>query len=236
MEKSRTGSRFVVDPFAITNYDRTQAELEALFVFCVCVAGKKASMISRMVAEFLGDCAYRGSPFARIRGMLRDGTLDENLRRAHLGKYKLLHRCFVEATAPGALDLKTATVEQLEAIHGWGNKTSRFFILHSRRGARVAVIDTHMLKYLRAIGTPRVPAVIPSGKDYLRLEKVILAEAERLGLNEADFDLQVWTWYTGKSRSNDGLPMFRSAAASVLGEATFGTIAEQASLQTPAGC
>lgn len=35
---------WVVDPFAITRFDRDRAELEALFLFCVAVGGKKATV------------------------------------------------------------------------------------------------------------------------------------------------------------------------------------------------
>ena len=195
---------FRVDPFAITDFSRTDSQLEAMFVFCCCVAGKRATMISRMVDDFLGGCGYAGSPFERIRTMVRESTLTDNLRRARIGKYGLLARLFSLATAPGALDLRKAAPADLEAFPGIGPKTARFFILHSRAGAHVAVIDTHMLKYLRAIGVERVPDAIPRGKEYLRLEAVILAEADRLGLSAADFDLQVWSWYaSGKQGTTE---------------------------------
>jgi endonuclease III len=140
-------SEFRVDPYAITNFSRTDAELETVFVFCCCVAGKKATMISAMVEDFLENCGYTGTPFERIRAMVREESLVQHLRRARLGKYGLLSRLFTLATAEGTLDLRAATPEELERFPGIGAKTSRFFILHSRAGASVAVIDTHMLKY-----------------------------------------------------------------------------------------
>jgi hypothetical protein len=194
----------VVDPYAITDYARDGADLELMAVFCACVAGKKATMISGMVAEFLGDCAYSGTPFERIRAMAGGGTLEANLRRARIGKYGLLTRGLGDLATSG-IDLRSCGAEDLERFRGIGMKTSRFFILHSRPGARVAVIDTHVLKYLRAIGAEKVPDTIPTGKDYLRLEAVILGEADRLGLTVADFDLKVWTWF---ANGNTGVPEF----------------------------
>jgi hypothetical protein len=200
----RSGGAWVVDPYAITDYGRDDAALELMAVFCACVAGKKATMISGMVAELLGGCGREGTAFERIRSMVADGSLDSNLRRSRVGKYGLLTRGLGDLATSG-VDLRTCGPDDLELFRGIGMKTSRFFILHSRPGARVAVIDTHVLKYLRAIGTERVPGTIPTGKDYLRLEQVILGEADRLGMTVAEFDLKVWKWFADR---NVGVPGF----------------------------
>ncbi|MNK44132.1 hypothetical protein D3C87_628550 [compost metagenome] len=54
-----------------------------------------------------------------------------------------------------------------------------------------------MLKYLKHIGAPNVPDSIPNGPDYLRLEKLLLAEAAKKKLAMADFDLAIWSHYAG---------------------------------------
>lgn len=196
-----------VDPFVITDFNRDDDQLAALFVFCCCVAGKKATMISRMVHEFLTDCGYTGGPIQRLTSMAADGTLDANLRRARLGKYALLTRCFETMVSDPTFNLRTSQPADLERLPGVGHKTSRFFVLHSRPNARVAVIDTHILKYLRAIGAESVPDSIPTGKHYLRLEKIMLAEADRLEMDMADFDLKIWSWHASKK---EGQPIFGS--------------------------
>ena len=209
--RPETGWR--VDPFAITRFDRSDAELEALFVFCCCVAGKKATMISAMVEDFLGGCGHTGTPFARIRAMVAEGSLEANLRRARLGKYSLLGRCLSQAASREDIDLRTSPPETLETLPGVGPKTARFFVLHSRAGARVAVIDTHMLKYLRAAGADRVPSGVPTGKVYARLEQAVLAASEASGLSFADFDLGVWSWYAS---GGQGMPVLAPAGVSAV--------------------
>jgi thermostable 8-oxoguanine DNA glycosylase len=97
------------------------------------------------------------------------------------------------------INLATCTPQELEAITGIGEKTSRFFILHTRKNARVAAIDTHMLKYLRAVGVGDVPDKSPKGATYLRLEKQFIELADKSGMSIADFDLMIWNFYAGHS-------------------------------------
>ena len=203
-----TPPTWLIDPFQITDFGRGTDDLEVFYLFTAAVAGKKATMIAAKVFELLAGCGHGGSPFERVRRMLGEGSLDDNLRRVRIGKYRLLGASYAAAATDRTLDLATATPDDLERLPGFGKKSSRFLILHSRPDARVAVIDTHMLKYLRAIGTRDVPDTIPTGADYLRLERVVLGEADRLGLAAADFDLKVWAWYAS---GKQGTPEFSSA-------------------------
>lgn len=192
-------NEFLFDPFKATNTNRSQEEMELFSIFCICVAGKTASIMAKMVNDFLSNCGKEGTPFQRIISMHNDGTLLENLKRAKTGKYNVLERGLYEL-ATSNLDLYSCTPDDLEKITGVGMKTSRFIILHSRKNARVAIIDTHILKYLRDIGVNNVPDKIPPRRKYLELEQIILSEADRLNMTVADFDLNTWTWYANKNR------------------------------------
>lgn len=195
---------FLIDPYLITNHERNQTELETFFCFCPAVAGKKATMIAGKIHKFFTESGLQGTPMEILSQMLTEQTLGGHLRRVRMGKYALLTRCYRASLASG-FNLRTVTTEELETIPGFGQKSSRFFILHSRPGANVAVIDTHMLKYLRAIEAPNVPKTIPSGKDYTRLEELLLQKAKSLGLKMAEFDLNIWKWYAD---NKTGIPEF----------------------------
>jgi hypothetical protein len=119
-----------IDPYRITNFRRTDAELEGLFCFCVAVAGKKAVVIAAAINRFFEECGYAGTPFDLIRAMSRYGSLRTHLVRSRVGKYDLLEKAYVEAATANDLDLRSVSPERLEAIHGVGAKTARFFILH----------------------------------------------------------------------------------------------------------
>lgn len=185
----------MIDPYNITDYTRTQAELEEFILFCVVVAGKTANVQARLLDNFLN--LVSGTPFDSIRKMKSAGTLGSNLREAKLGQYRKIETAFIELVS-GNLDLTTCTISDLEKIHGIGPKTSRFFIVHSRVNQQHAIIDTHILKFLRDTlhldvvtkSTPSSPAL------YSRLENAFLAHCKAVGKSPADLDLEIWRFYS----------------------------------------
>jgi endonuclease III len=92
------------------------------------------------------------------------------------------------------LDLKTCSAADLESTFGIGMKTARCFIIHSRKDAQYAGLDTHMLKHLKSLGY-NTPKSTPTRKKYLTLEKIVLSLAKNEGKTPADFDLAVWNKY-----------------------------------------
>ena len=119
----------------------------------------------------------------------------DNLKAHKLGQYKRLEKAF-----RGILVFKNkldkVSAEDLECIDGIGPKTSRFFLLHSRPNLRVAVLDTHILKFLNEKGY-KVPKATPSDKKkYRKIELDFLSECDKAGKNVADMDLEIWKSYS----------------------------------------
>lgn len=175
----------------VTKYNRTQAELEEFWLFCLAVAGKTANTIAYQLDNFLPKNGK--TPFENIRHMIETDTLLSELQRARLGQYSKLTRAYTESLE---LDLKNATIDELEQIHGVGPKTSRFFVLHSRANVSdCAVLDTHVLWYLNLVGYPDIPKATPGNrKRYRELEKLFLQEfdMQEQFTSLADFDLALW--------------------------------------------
>jgi thermostable 8-oxoguanine DNA glycosylase len=76
-------------------------------------------------------------------------------------------------------------------------KTSRFYAMHSRENAVYAVLDTHILAYMREnMGIIDAPRSTPtSQRQYLTLEQTYLAHYNNLPTPKpslAEFDLQIW--------------------------------------------
>lgn len=184
----------MIDPFNVTNYNRTTAELQEFWLFCLCVAGKTASTQAKLLDGFLKASRLdEDTPFQVIQSLVDDDDLLPMVQLSRLGQFNKLAKAFEQSLT---LDLKTCTVEQLEAIHGCGPKTARFFLLHSRKGARVAALDTHILKHLNAHGI-KAPATTPSSKkEYRRLEAEFLKLADAAKMDSADYDLMIWKHYT----------------------------------------
>lgn len=185
---------FTVDPLEAVRYDRNDVDLQVFWLFAGCVAGKTAKTISAALDRFLVSLpGHSPLPFRRVYRAVVEGTLERRLRDARLGQYRKLTRFMTESLA---LDLRTATVEDLEAIHGVGPKTARFFLMFTRENARYAALDTHILKFLRASGI-EAPRSTPSpGRRYRELELEFLKLVPN-HLTPAEFDLAIWTYYSG---------------------------------------
>jgi len=189
----------MIDPANITNYKLTDAELEEHLLFWICAAGKNGTTAARCLEKLLSSTTYNNkSPFGVIREIINTKVpkpLTELMKWAGIGCYTHKARTFHQLVHSD-IDLKTCSSEELEQIYGIGMKTSRCFILHTRKNAQVAGLDTHMLKHLKAMGVKKVPKSTPaSKKTYLRLEKKVLKFAKRMGFTPAEYDLAIWNKY-----------------------------------------
>lgn len=183
----------MVDPFDVTHYNRTQKELEEFLLFGLFVAGKKATVIAQKLDDFLKDNPQNLNPLDLIKSWIKDGSLRSRLKAVKLGKYDHFEKALNQLCEKD-LDLKACTVDDLKSIHSIGDKTSRYFILHTRKNVQVACIDTHIKKYLRKNG-------ITSNK-YEDLEKAFIEIAKKKKKSIADLDLEIWTEYTNKKPEN----------------------------------
>lgn len=72
-------------------------------------------------------------------------------------------------------------------------KTARFiFGILGRRDCRYAILDVHILRWLKEQGVKKVPNSTPGRKDYLRLEQEYLKLCDKLGRDFLDLDDEVW--------------------------------------------
>lgn len=182
----------VIDPDNVTNFDRSHAELEEFFMFCVVVAGKGAYIQAIKLEQFLKPAKLKDmTPFEYIKHLLDKDMLMAMIREARLGQYKRLTACFKNVVG---MDLQKVTLDDLELIPGIGPKTSRFFLLHSRPNQNIAVLDTHILSWMKEnLNVQTVPKSTPQAPTrYRSLEQLFLEEAERRGVSPETLDLNIW--------------------------------------------
>ena len=185
--------RYYIDSHNVTDYNRNIEDLQAFWLFGILVAGKNSEVQARKLASFLELANhYMLTPFDYIRELVKEDVLDNFTRFHKLGQYTRINRAFEDSMR---LDLKTATVERLEEVHGVGPKTSRLFLLHTREHQQYAVLDTHILKWIGKTLDVTVPKATPSGKKYRYLENLFLNRCAMKGVSPAELDLHIWSTY-----------------------------------------
>lgn len=191
----------MIDPKNITKFENTIEELEEVLLFWILAAGKNAITASKCLEKLLIeiqeilDCPTR-KPFYFL-SKFDNKELSYLMKRNGIGCYNNKSRSFFEISRSN-LDLRTCSALDLEKIYGIGMKTSRCFIIHSRKDAKYAGLDVHLLRHLKDNGYD-VPKQTPNKKEYLRLEKIFLDLVEKTELSVADYDLMIWKQYSGRS-------------------------------------
>jgi endonuclease III len=145
----------MVDPVNFTNYNLSDTELEEYVLFGIVAAGKNALTSSRALDRLLkvlhatlGETTWR--PF-HVISQFQPDNLARIMNACGIGCQTMKARGF-HTLANLGLDLRTCTPEDLEQVPGISYKTSRLFILHTRKNARVACLDVHILKWLKSLG------------------------------------------------------------------------------------
>lgn len=187
----------MIDPFNITNYNRTLSEAEEFILFCIAVAGKQATGAAKRLEKLLSKTEGT-TPFEKIRNLISKKRLEMEMRICSFGQYSKMVKAYTQLVESN-IDLFTCTPDDLEKIFGIGPKTARYFILYSRPNSNVACLDVHLLRYMKSLGH-RVPKATPTGSRYKKIERIYLQHAKELGKDPAELDLEIWSKYTRSLR------------------------------------
>lgn len=204
-----------IDPCDITKYDRTDDELQRFWAFCVIVAGKNADWASQKVSDLFREADARGaSPFGYIR---ENSTVLHNMLTANrVGQYRRIERALLESSD---IDLRNARLEDLENVFGVGPKTARFFLLHTRPGVQVAVLDTHILRWMQSVlpdqPMPRSTPALPAYRKYEAL-CLHLMRSHFGGMTYAQADLLIWCQMSGRLADDIAVKYSQLPATSAL--------------------
>jgi hypothetical protein len=183
-------------PTQITNFNRSDAELQAFWIFGCVVAGKNSDFAAGVLSRLLNRCPKDVSPFEHFRGLGENGIRNA-LVAARAGNYTRITRFLMESLD---LDLRHASFDELIKVHGIGPKTASFFLLHSRPHVEVAVLDTHVLKYLRDKGVDAPTSTPTDLRKYKELQGAFLylSKIDFPFMDAAKRDLLVWMKYSNR--------------------------------------
>lgn len=197
----------MIDPYDITNFNRSKAELEEFLLFTIVVAGKTAYIQSQKLEFFLNQIRqdfqlYQETPFELLLFLKQKQILLKYVIISKLGQYNKIYNAF-NHLCDHKIDLNKCPIDELELIPGVGPKTSRFFLLHSRQ-CEVGILDVHLLKWIRTLGYDNVPKTTPSNKKiYKKWEQIFLNYCKDNGKIPSEFDLEIWKSYAKKERKNE---------------------------------
>lgn len=195
-----------LDPKKITKLDRTQAELEWFLLFCISTAGKDAMVQAKKINEMI-DLSHKIKHYQSI-GIYSIGCSDtmpinyeycsewmvEFAKLFKLGKYDLIRKSSENIFKNGIHKrLDTVTLDELLQIPGVGNKTARFFLMHSRPGFEGAVIDTHVHTWLEKVCQSDLPKPTTTAK-YISLERLWLSMVKIFFPGEPLHVVDLATW------------------------------------------
>lgn len=185
----------MISPTSITNFNRTDRELQEFWLFSMFVAGKNSDFAAKKLDTFL---SLLGNDISDIFIALRRHNVRELLLATKVGQYDRLTKAIEQSLS---VDLRKATLGELMSIHGIGPKTARFFLLHTRKDANCAALDTHILKFIRDNGYPLAPKSTPSPTTYGTWERIFLniCELNYPKMPIAEVDLKIWTEYSGRA-------------------------------------
>lgn len=168
----------------------TRVELEWHLIYALVVAGKSAKFANTVIGRLRSEVNERNLQYCSVFSVLTWNL--ELLRAARTGRYEVLERA-VKGLSSTRIDLRTCSAEELERIPGIGPKTSRFFVAWTRPESRVAILDRHVLRWMRANGYNNVPENTPGNpKQYARLERAFLNEADERKMTPRELDLEIW--------------------------------------------
>lgn len=166
------------------------------FLFAVMVANKPAEVTDRKLHMLLDPIKNRGlTPFECIDNMIERGELGDNLRRVASGQYTRIVKAFITAMSYPRHDPRKWSLKDLLDIPGVGPKTARWYYMLAHPEAKVAALDTHVLKFLGDQGHLVPKSTPPEGERYCKLEKIFLDYADRFGMTPRDLDFFVWATY-----------------------------------------
>jgi thermostable 8-oxoguanine DNA glycosylase len=195
----------MVNELEIIKYDRTDEELEELILFLIAVAGKNAATTSRMIYQFLLPFPSL-TPFEVVKLWSAEGeeSFKNHLKTIGFGCQTRLAKAF-EEIAKSKLNLRTCSRDDLLKIHGIGLKSANCFISWSRKGSKLAMLDTHLMKYIRNdLGHTDAPKSTPSSKkQYEKWEKVFLDHCADKKVDPTKYDLLIWKKYAKRPKNEN---------------------------------
>ena len=181
----------MIDPKRLIKPTDAYWQKQEFLLFCILSVGKNSDVAAAKLELLLSGKGRWEAPFEYLLGQ----NIPELIIQAKTGQYQRVAAAILQAIE---VNVETVTLEQLQAIHGIGPKTARFFLVHAQ-GKEHAVLDTHILRWMRDI-FPDVPKATPTAQTYSKWEKLclVMMKAEFPDHTALTADLLIWLSQSGR--------------------------------------
>lgn len=165
-------------------------------VYCLCTPQTKADNALKAV-EMLKTTGYleQGNTEKIAKVLRLCGVRFHNTKAKNIVKAKKIFP-LVYRKITSADDVEEIRNYLAENVDGLGLKEASH-LLRNVGFEKVAIIDRHIMKYLIANRSSKKKYKSLTRNQYLRLEKIFIKHAEKLGMSPALLDLLIWACATG---------------------------------------
>ena len=163
---------------------------EELAMFACCVHGKTAVVQAEKFNNILEALSAVNS---ELRPLSIWMTLDADEQLGLLKQYKIgQYTKIAKAWNHLAAVTPPFTVANLMKVSGIGPKTARFITVYSGTDTNRAVLDVHVIRWLRKKKLWPYPRAPKNASEYEQGERIFLAQARKLGVTPAELDTSIW--------------------------------------------
>jgi len=188
----------------VDNANESREAAQWWLLFAIMVAGKGAPQTAKKLQAVLDGVpsewilSDHAEPFHVIRTLVEHGCLRKALENHRVGQYTRITKAYTELVAhrlEWGDDPRCWQLSQIEGIPGVGPKTSRWWWMLAHPEAKVAALDTHILKFLRDQGYVAPMSTPQNTVVYNSLEQRFIEHAAMMGLTPQALDFFVWSAY-----------------------------------------
>lgn len=171
---------------------------EAVFLelcFCLFTPQSKAKSCWAAVEGLrAGGLLYTGTPTQIAKAVT--GVRFHNHKAGYLvearGRFVCSGECRVSAALSGFKDAFEAREWLVKNVKGMSYKEASHFLRNIGRGGRLAILDRHILKNMKALGViDEVPRAL-NRNTYLELEQELLKFSDAVGIPPDHLDMLLW--------------------------------------------
>lgn len=196
------------DPHELGLLTKT-VDKEGFVLFTLFVGGGKTGWVQAKKLEKFLDYGKSSTslgppetPFQTLSKLFKLDLIKLALTAAKTGQYARLHRTLKDL-ASITQDVFSWSRDRWTLMHGVGLKTASFITMYTREEpGPIAVLDRHVLSWLKAQGYPvKHSNTPPSWKTYAEYEAYFVDAAEKQARTVRELDQQIWRAYAKKEKA-----------------------------------